>query len=146
MQKTPLTSVEAVTDIDAPKDPNDPGTGGGMDAATYFSRKLAPKLGDCTSRIRSTANDWIQVSHLQATKTEQQPGDLLIHATKPDLQGFFEIIYRVRLKEQRARVTVFFYKLDGTQLEPATILPLLKAYKIGDFEEKLTQALLCGSE
>ena len=77
---------------------------------------------------------------------DQQPGDLLIHATKPDLQGFFEIIYRVKLNEQRARVTVFFYKLDGTPLEPATILPLLKAYKIGDFEEKLTQALLCGSE
>jgi hypothetical protein len=144
VKRTPLTSVEAVTDIDAPKDPDDPGTGGGMDASNYFSRKLAAKLNDCTAQIRSTTDAWVRASQLHVVKVEDQPGDLMIHATRSDLEGFFEIIYRVKLQQERARVTVFFYAPDGAQLEPATIDRLLKDYKIDEFQDKLTHALLCG--
>ena len=145
-QKTPLTSVEAVTDIDAPKDPDDPGTGGGIDGSNYFSRKLAAKLNDCTTQIRSTSDTWVRTNQLHVLKADQTPGNLLIHVTGDNLQGFFEITYRVKLDQQRARFTVFFYKLDGTQVEPAAIHSLLTTYKIDDFQDKLTQSLLCGGK
>jgi hypothetical protein len=143
-QKTPLTSVEAVTDLDAPRDADDPGTGGGIDGADYFSRKLAAKLNDCTAQIRSATDTWARANQLHVIKADQQPGNLLIHATRADLEGFFEITYRVKLDQQRARFTVFFYKLDGTQVEPAAIHTLLKTYKIDGFQDNLTRALLCG--
>lgn len=146
LRKTPLTSVEAVTDIDAPKDPDDPGTGGGIDGSNYFSRKLAAKLNDCTAQIRSTSDAWTRANQLHVIKADQQPGNLLIHATGPDLEGFFEITYRVKLDQQRARFTVFFYRLDGTQVEPAAIHTLLKTYKIDDFQDNMTRALLCGDK
>lgn len=143
-KKTPLTSVEAVTDIDAPKDPDDPGTGGGMDASNYFSRKLAAKLSDCTSQIRTVSERWVHDQKLHVISVANKPGDLTIDASQPDLQGFFEVVYRVKLPDERARVTVFFYTADGTPQDPAMIDKLLKTYKIDGFQDNLTHALFCG--
>jgi len=141
--KIPLTSVEAVTDIDAPKDPDDPGVGGGMDASNYFSRKLAPKLVDCTAQIRSAADVWARKYKLSVIKVDDEPGDLLMHMTQGGLEGFFEVTYLVKLQQERARVTVFYYSLDGTQYEPSAITKLLKNYDIEKFQDNLTSALLC---
>jgi len=141
--RTPLTSVEAVTDIDAPKDPDDPGAGGGIDASNYFSRKLAAKLADCTAKIRSATDAWAVDSKLIVTTVDQQPGDLLMHITQAGMTGFFEVTYRVKLQQERARVTLYFYSPDGAQHEPATIHQLLKTYKIETFQDNLSKALLC---
>lgn len=142
-KKIPLTSVEAVTDLDAPKDPDDPGVGGGMDASNYFSRKLAPKLVDCTAQVRSAADGWAREYKLSVIKVDDKPGDLLMHMTQDGLQGFFELSYLVKLQQERARVTVFYYSVDGTEYEPAAITKLLKNYDIEKFQDNLTNALLC---
>ena len=143
-RKTPLTSVEVVTSIDAPRDPNDPGTGGGIDAANYFSRRLASKISTCTAQIRTTTQTWASQDQLSLVKVNERPGDLLMHMTKADLNGFFELTYRVNLQQERARVTLFFYSADGARHEPAAIRALLTAYKVDALEDKLTQAILCG--
>jgi hypothetical protein len=143
LTKTPLTSVEAVTDIDAPRDPDDPGTGGAVDSSNYFSRRLTAKIGNCTDRIRSETDTWAKKYQLGVSKVDDQPGDLLMHMTKPDLAGFFELTYRVALHQERARVTLFFYSKDGARHEPAGIKKLLTAYKIDDFQDLLTKGLLC---
>jgi hypothetical protein len=141
--KTPLTSVEAVTDIDAPRDADDPGTGGAADSSTYFSRRLAAKVANCTQLIRTEAAAWAKQYQLGVNKLDQESGDLLMQMTKPDLGGLFELTYRVKLKEERARVTLFFYSLDGARHEPAGINKLLTDYKIADFQDLLTKGLLC---
>jgi hypothetical protein len=143
-RRTPLTSIEVVTSIDAPKDPDDPGTGGGIDAANYFSRRLASKIATCTGQIRSTAQTWANQDQLTIVKLNQRPGDLLMHMTKADLSGFFELTYRVNLQQERARVTLFFYSSDGSRHEPSAIRSLLNTYQVGTLEDKLTQAILCG--
>jgi hypothetical protein len=139
----PLTSIEAVTDIDAPRDPDDPGAGGGVDAAGFFSRRLALKIGTCTAKIRTATDTWGKQQQLVASKIDQQPGDLLMHLGKPDLLGFFELTYRVRLQQERARVTLLFYTADGTQRDPAAIRKMLSEYRIDGFQDNLTKALLC---
>jgi len=141
--KTPLTSVEAVTDIDAPRDPDNPGTGGAVDSSTYFSRRLAAKVANCTDHIRSDASAWAKKYQLSVSKVDQEPGDLLMQMTKPDLAGLFELTYRVKVKQERARVTLFFYSEDGARHEPAGINKLLTDYKIADFQDLLTKGLLC---
>jgi hypothetical protein len=143
LTKTPLTSVEAVTDIDAPRDPDDPGTGGAVDSSNYFSRRLAAKIGNCTDRIRSETDAWAKKYQLGVSKVDRQPGDLLMHMTKPDLAGFFELTYRIALHQERARVTLFFYSKDGARHEPAGIKKLLTDYKIDDLQDLLTKGLLC---
>jgi hypothetical protein len=143
--RTPLTSIEAVTDIDAPRDPDDPGAGGGVDAAGYFARRLAAKVVACTTQIRTTADGWAKGQNLVASKIDQQPGDLLMHLGKPDLDGFFELTYRVRLQEERARVTLFFYTADGSRRDPGGIKQMLKDYHIAMLQDDLTKALLCGN-
>ena len=144
VKRTPLTSVEAVTDIDAPVDPDDPGAGGGVDAEGYFSRKLAAKVATCTDQIQSVGGVWARDQKLSVNKMDKQAGNLLMHMTGPDLNGFFELTYRVKLHDERARVTLFFYSQDGAQHEPAGIRELLKDYHVDTFQDRLTQALLCG--
>ena len=114
-RRTPLTSVEVVTSIDAPKDPDDPGIGGGIDAANYFSRRLASKIGACTAKIRFATQDWATHERLTVVKVSQKPGDLLMHMTKSNLTGLFELTYRINLQQERARVTLFFYSADGSR-------------------------------
>jgi hypothetical protein len=143
LTKTPLTSVEAVTDIDTPRDRDDPGTGGAVDSSTYFSRRLAAKVANCTDHIRTETNAWAKQYQLGVSKVDQEPGDLLMQMTKPDLAGLFELTYRVKLKQARARVTLFFYSEDGARHEPAGISKLLADYKIADFQDLLTKGLLC---
>jgi hypothetical protein len=142
-KKTALTSVEAVTDVDAPRDQDDPGIGGAADASRYFSRRLAGNVANCTNRIRSETDTWAGKYQLSVSKVDQQPGDLLMHMTKPDLAGLFELTYRVNLKQERSRVTLFFYSQDGARHEPAGIKRLLTDYKIADFQDLLTKGLLC---
>lgn len=143
LTKTPLTSVEAVTDIDAPRDPDDPGTGGAVDSSGYFSRRLIARIENCTDRLRSETGAWARNHELVVSKVDRQPGDLLMQMTKPDLAGLFELTYRVNLKLERARVTLFFYSLDGARHELAGIKKLLTDYKIDAFQDVLTKGLLC---
>jgi hypothetical protein len=144
LMKTPLTSIDAVTDIDAPRDPDDPGTGGGADYAGYFSRRLAIKVSTCTDRIRSITDAWAKENQLVVSKSDHRSGDLLMHLVSGDLDGFFEVAYRVRLQQERARVTLFFYSTDGSRHEPSGIRQLLDRYHVGHFQDDLTKAILCG--
>jgi hypothetical protein len=72
-------------------------------------------------------------------------GNLLIHMTRNDLKGLFELTYRVDAKRERARVTVYFYSADGARHEPAGIATMLQEYQIAGLQDNLDKALLCGS-
>ena len=146
LQKTPLTRVEVVTDIDTPRADDDPGTGGGIDSSNYFSRRLAEKISVCTDQIRTVTEKWAKQNQLVLNKVDRRPGDLLIQATKHDLKGLFELTYRVNLKQERADVTLYFYSQDGFRQDPAVILTFLKTYKVETFQDELTSALMCGDK
>jgi hypothetical protein len=146
VHKTPLTSVEAVTDPDATPDPHDPGTGGGIDTSNYFSRKLASKISACTDQVQTVATTWIKKNHFSVIRLDRKAGDLLIHAATKNLPGLFEVAYTVSTQRERARVTVFYYLPDGSAVEPTEIKPLLSKYHVDLFQDSLTNALLCGSQ
>jgi hypothetical protein len=141
--RSPLTSVSAVTSIDAPPDPDDPGIGGGFSGETYFSEALVPKLEECTDRIEAVVAAWTKSLGLVTVKKEKSPGGLLVHTSKSGSGGFFEFVYRVDAKRERARVTLYYYSNDGAQHEPLGIKSLLDTYGITDLQDKLQAALQC---
>jgi len=102
--RTPLTSVGIVESIDAPPDPDDPGVGGGFDAAGYFKNVLGATVASCTTKIGAAVDSWIAVQKLVPVLRDASPNHLLIHASKPGDTGFFEISYRFSAGDKRARV------------------------------------------
>ena len=142
---TALTSVAGMTDLDAPRDPDDPGIGGGIDSANFFRTRLLPKLADCTDQVEEPILSWIKVHQLTVPKSERGPGSLLIHATNDTLRGLFEFTYRVDGKRERARATLYFYSTDGERHEPLGIKQMLESYEIEALQDDLDAALQCGS-
>ncbi len=145
LYRFPLTSIGAVTSLDAPPDPDDPGVGGGFDSEAYFRNRFLPKLSDCTEEIASVYDAWAAAQGLQVPLREQGAGEVLIHATHSDLHGLFELTYRVRPSRERARVTVYFYSRDGARHEPTAIVSMLEAYDIAALQDDLDSALACGN-
>lgn len=144
-KKTPLTSVGAVSSLDAPPDANDPGIGGGFDHISYFRNRLIPKLADCTAEIEAVYQGWAEGHNFLIPVREILPGDLLIHATKEGLNGFFELIYRVDAERERARVTVLFVSPDGRLHDPLSIKEMLMTWEIDTLQDDLDAALACGT-
>ena len=143
--KTALTSVAGITNLDAPRDLDDPGIGGGVDSTTYFRTRLLPKLADCTDRIEAEIMNWTKLHSMAIPKREQVPGNLLVHATNETLRGLFEFIYRVDRKREKARVTLYFYSADGARHELTGIKGMLQSYEIAALQDKLDAALRCGT-
>ena len=143
--KSALTSVAGTTLLDAPRDPDDPGVGGGIDTTSYFQTRLLPRLSDCTEELLEPITDWIKRHGLVVQKQERLPGNLLVHATNAALSGLFEFTYRVDAARQRARVTLFFYSLDGARHELAGIRDMLATYAIEALQGRLDTALQCGA-
>src|SRR5258708_34153042 len=85
--RTPLTSVGIVESIDAPPDPDDPGVGGGFDAAGYFKNVLGATVASCTKQIGAAADSWIAAQKLVSVLRDASPNHLLIHASKPGKEG-----------------------------------------------------------
>lgn len=143
LHRVPLTSAGAVTSLDVPQDPEDPGAGGGFDSETYFTESLVTKLVDCTNRIEDEIKKWSQSRGLRIRKKKKSPGALLVHALKQGETGFFELVYKVNAKQKRARVTLYYYSNDGSQLEPIGINSILNSYGIGELHDRLDNALQC---
>ena len=143
--KTALTSVAGTTLLDAPRDPDDPGVGGGIDTTAYFQTRLLPRVSDCTEELLQPITDWVERHDLFVQKKEHLPGALLVHATNAGLSGLFEFTYRVDAARQRARVTLFFYSLDGARHEIAGIRDMLETYAIEALQGRLDMALQCGA-
>jgi hypothetical protein len=142
--RTPLTSLGITETIDALPDPDDPGVGGGFDAANYFKNVLASTVASCTTKIAAAADSWIGAQQLVSVLRDAGPDHLLIHTSKPGDAGFFEISYRFSFGAKRARVTVFYVAGDGRLLEPAAITAVLNNNEIGPFQEALEKAVRCG--
>lgn len=145
LKKSALTSIGGMSSIDGAPDEDDPGVGGGIDSASYFRNRMLPKLDDCTNEIRSVYDKWGAARGLTSVRREAIPGNLLIHMTRNDLNGLFELTYRVDSKRERARVTVYFYSADGARHELAGIMTMLQEYQIASLQDNLEKALLCGS-
>jgi hypothetical protein len=145
LKKSALTSIAGMSSIDGAPDDDDPGVGGGIDSATYFRNRMLPKLDDCTNSIRNVYDKWGSTLGLASVRREAVPGSLVIHMTNNDLNGLFELTYRVDAKRERARVTVYFYSADGARHEPSGIAVMLQRYQIAALQDDLEKALLCGS-
>ncbi len=143
---TPLTSVGAVSNLDAPVDPDDPGVGGSFDTSTYFRNRLtsAAAIAACASIIEKVATAWAQKFSLARAFRELHPTGLTLQYVRGDLQGLFEFKYKVEL-QTHARVSLNFYSQDGSMLDPASIQSFLTRYKIGQLEDSLDEALRCGN-
>lgn len=142
--RTPLTSVGITETIDARLDPDDPGVGGGFDAAVYFKNVLASTVASCTAKVTMAADSWIAAQKLAPILRDSASNHILIDAAKSGDGGFFEISYRFSLADKRARVTVFYVADDGRLLEPAAIASVLATHEIAALQEALEKALRCG--
>lgn len=142
--RSPLTSVGAISALELPPDPEDPGIGGGFDHVSYFRNRFIPKLDDCTAQIDAVFRGWVASHDLVIPLHETSPGELLIHATQLGLDGLFELTYRVDTKRERARVTVYFYSPDGVRHAPLAIKEMLERWEISKLQDALDKALACG--
>lgn len=142
-KKTALTSIGAVSSLDADADPFDPGIGGGFDQKAYFQNRYIPKLADCTDQIESVFVDWANTHEMVLPRREAELGNILIHATRENIGGLFELSYNVELERERARVSVFYLKKDGSQLDPALVKNLLETWGIAALQDNLDAALKC---
>jgi hypothetical protein len=140
----PLTRITLVSDIDAPLDKDDPGTGGSFDNSAYFQNKLADEkaIAVCVDQIEASSAGWAKSVGLSRSFRERQPTSLSLHYGKPDLPGIFTVNYTVTEKVQ-AKVRVDFYRLDGSMQSPEAAKPLLTTYQIASFQDSLDKALQC---
>jgi hypothetical protein len=144
---TPLTSIAADSNLDAPADPANPGTGGAFDNSSYFRNRLTSTaaIAACAAKIEAAAAAWAGQFALMRSGREAEPTSLILDYQRAGLRGLFEVAYKVDLGTH-ARVTVNFYGQDGSQLDPATIQTFLKTYDIAQFEDALDIALRCGGQ
>lgn len=143
--RIPLTSIGVVSSLNLPNDPDDPGIGGGFDHVSYFRNRFSPQLEDCSKQLETVFRDWAQQHNLSIPFRDGTPGNVRLHATKSGLGGLFEMTYRVDIKRERARVTVFFFSQDGARQEPVAIESLLVEWQIADLQDGLDRALVCGT-
>ena len=143
---TPLTSVGAVSNLEAPPDPNEPGIGGGIDHVSYFRNRFIPQLTNCTQQVVAVYREWAGAHALQLPLQETQDGNVLMHATRAGLDGLFELTYRVDTLMERARFTVYYYSADGARLSPLAIPTILEKWDIAALQDSLDGALSCGNE
>ena len=146
MNPLALTQIKLVSDVDAPDEPDDPGTGGSFDNSNYFQNKLADDaaIGACIDEIEASAISWAGTVGLTRGFRDRKPSSLTLHFSKPDLQGIFTLRYAVAERVQ-AKVRVDFYRLDGAPQAPEAARPLLNAYRIATFQDGLDKAILCKS-
>jgi hypothetical protein len=90
---TPLTRITLSTDIDAPLDAEDPGSGGSFDNSAYFQNKLADvsQIRACVADVRAAASTWAKGVGLTPAFEEVKSASLSIHYVKPSLQGLFAV-------------------------------------------------------
>ncbi len=93
MNRSARTSIGAVSSLDAPPDPDDPGIGGGFEQVSYFRNRFIPKLADCTAQIEAVYRDWASNRDLIIPLHESTAGNVLIHATWDGLNGIFEMSF-----------------------------------------------------
>lgn len=144
--RTPLTSIGLVTDLDAPPDPDDPGYGGGFDALNYFENLLDTKIAPCREQLEAATAMWIERHQLSMLLEETGPARLLVHAARSGERGFFEVSYRFDEAQKRARVTLYFVGAEGRLLEPSAIAMLLDEYGVEAFQDSLRSAIRCGDK
>jgi hypothetical protein len=142
----PLTSVAAVSSLDAPTDADDPGTGGGFETEAYFQTRLtsAKKIAECTTNVEQVVEAWSHGLKLVQAFRERSPNALTLHYAATALQGFFSVTYSVSLGNH-ARVRVDFYALDGTPKPPELAVEINHTYGIDGLEDSLNRAIACGS-
>lgn len=140
-----MTSISLVTDIDAPPEDDNPGTGGAFDNAAYFQNKLADPtaVSACTDRIETSATHWAQTTGLDRSFRERQTTSLVLHYVKPGMPGLFALNYTVT-ERVKARVRVDYFSLNGTKQSPEIVKELISTYQIAAFQDDLDKALICG--
>jgi hypothetical protein len=139
----PLTSVALVASLDAPPDPDDPGTGGGFETQAYFETRLADAraIHACMDPIEHAVADWSGRMGLFRDLRDRTASSLTLHYVKSGLAGFFAVTYRVE-QQVKARVRVDYILLDGTR-SPELARDLLSTYQIASLQTSLDGALRC---
>ena len=142
-KRSPLTSIGVVQEVDAPRDPDDPGAGGGFDAENYFQNILVGKVGECKARVLKAFLSWSNAQALSVPKTVEQPMSLLAFTTLATPPGVLELNYRFSPALKRSRATLFFYSVDGAQHEPPAIEALLNQYNVATLQNEMRTAVAC---
>lgn len=138
-----LTSIGLVDDLDAGIDPDDPGTGGGFDAETYFQNLLVSKVHQCGKGVLQVFLNWAKEGGINIDKTSFGDAATSGYTTISEPPGVLELSYRFDTEKRRSRVTLFFYARDGTKMEPTTIEGLLRRFKVAGLQDKLRDAVTC---
>jgi hypothetical protein len=118
-----------------------------MEGRHYFATMVFPGVQACTDRIARTARSWATDERLTVTLEDPRPGDLILHATAPELPGFLEVTYTVTSvgDSKRARVTLWYYTFDSERRELSSVRALIKRYRIDYLQDALLVALRCES-
>jgi hypothetical protein len=97
------------------------------------ARYLVPDLLDCSDRIAGVAKQWADTQGAKIVTTSRGPHRVLIHLEKPNVPGFYELLYRVDLDKGTGVITFFRYR-RGIRITPDTepqsgvdkLVPMLK--------------------
>ena len=145
-EPVPLTSIGIVSDEDAELDPEDPGTGGGLEVQSYFKTILRSpdQVRACFTRVEAAGAAWASRYELSRPVRRLDSDRLLVQYAKPGIGGIFELRYRVTTTvPPRARATLFFYRNDGSEQDPALVQRLLTTCGVSQLQDALDAALKC---
>ncbi|MGH2343541.1 hypothetical protein ACRC7T_18945 [Segnochrobactraceae bacterium EtOH-i3] len=131
-------------DLDIPPFADDPGTGGGFEAETYFLTRLvdAESIRSCLDPVEQVAADWAGGFGLVRNLRDRTATTLTLHYGKGGMPGFFSVSYQIE-NSIKARVRVDYIALDGSTRSPEFARDLLDTYSIAKFQTSLDAALRC---
>lgn len=130
---TPIIQIRATSDMDA-----DIGAGG-LDIRIKGGTFYQPELCVCTSPIVDLAKKWADLNKLFIIKQDISNTGVTLQMANPKEQGFFELIYRVKLKDKIAALTLSYFTSNGTPVLPEFV----NAKGLDDFQVNLTKAVTC---
>lgn len=108
----PLIRIDAVTSISG-----DIGEGG-FDVRIQGGTWFMAKLNDCGEAIANIGRQWASQYELQLIKESVGTGRTVLHIGSQKLNGFFELLYRLKKDPIEASISLYFYNNSGLPVAP----------------------------
>jgi hypothetical protein len=132
MEPHTIRTVEFATEL-----PTAPGHGG-IEAHVDAELFHLPVLADCRGSIRQVSRTWVTSQQFSVLREETTPGRYLIHVGRHDINGFFEVLYRLTQDHREAQMKFRFYAPSGLHSPPDYV-----GIETSTVSTQLIQAVAC---
>jgi hypothetical protein len=114
---------------------------GGFDARVKGGTWLAAELWDCGGHVDRVGRAWAAEHELAVLKQVVEAGRTLHHFGETELEGFFELRYRLRRDPDEATLAFYFYDRSGSASDPQ--LGAFDGYELKVLADRLKEAMEC---